>query len=254
MQIHLFLPVLVSGCIFFAHQVSAVYLVNWWQTPKNFGSIKEMISSMRVPPGSDPTHTYWCANGFTRGYLGMQHNDGTDRRFLFSIWDDGKGSKVDALQINPDAEDSTFGGEGTGSHTILHHPWNAGDVIFFRLTAEPNQAGDYTDFAGYYRFGDTGSWTLIAKYRAEKTVLYLTGAYSFLENFAGTDKNVLREGFYGNQTMININDKDARVQMSYESQRVTKGDIWEQRLVNGESYVRMDGLKDQGIYPPTNNS
>lgn len=239
-------------CALIVQNVSAVYLVNWWHAPPNFGHIKELISSIRVPKGSDPTHTYWCANGFFGGYMGMQHNSGTERRILFSIWDDGNGGKVDLLQIGPGGQNGNFGGEGTGQHTIVHYNWKPEQTIFFRMTAEVNQAGNYTDYTGYWSPG--GSWSLIAKYRAHNVVKYLDGSYSFLENFTKTDKNVIREGFYGNQTVINTDDHQSRARVTYEAQSVSPGDIWGEHQGNDGSYLRMDGPKNQGQYPPNHSS
>lgn len=81
-----------------SQQVAAVSVHNWWNVPSGFGNVTEMVSSIRVPKGSDPTNTYWEANGFSIGYMGMQHNSGTERRILFAIWDDGKGSTVDLVK------------------------------------------------------------------------------------------------------------------------------------------------------------
>ncbi|SAM03104.1 hypothetical protein [Absidia glauca] len=243
---------LLVNCALIVQNVSAVYLVNWWHAPPGFGHIKEVISSIRVPKGSDPTHTYWAANGFFGGYMGMQHNAGTERRILFSIWDDGKGGKVDLLQLGPGGEDGGFGGEGTGRHTITHYNWKPEQTVFFRMTAEVNQAGNYSDYAGYWNVG--GPWTLIAKYRAHNVLKYLDGSYSFLENWTKTDKNVIREGFYGNQTIINTQGQKTRAKVVYEAQSTSPGDIWGERIVNGESYLRMDGPKNQGRYPPNHSS
>ncbi|KAI8339729.1 hypothetical protein BC941DRAFT_451149 [Chlamydoabsidia padenii] len=245
---------LVVSCALIAQQATAVYLTNWWIKPSAFGNIREMISSVRVPKGSDPTHTYWCAAGFFGGYLGMQHNYGTERRFLFSVWDDGAGGKVDALQIHPKGHNEPFGGEGTGMHVYINYDWRAEETIFFRLTAQVNQTGNYSDYTGYYRAGDSGRWTLLGKYRAHNVVSWLTGTYSFLENYPGTNKDVIREGFYGNQTLININGKKARADMAYQPSSFVAGDVWEQRDVGDESYVRMDGPKKKGLYPATGHS
>ncbi|KAI8330480.1 hypothetical protein BC941DRAFT_456763 [Chlamydoabsidia padenii] len=210
-----------------------------------------MESSIRVPKGSDPNHTYWCAIGFNRGYLGMQHNDGTERRILFSIWDDQKGGKVDALQVGEGGKNEYFGGEGTGMHTMLHYNWKSEETVFFRLLADVNKAGNYSDYTAWYRSGDKGKWTLIAKYRAHNITRWLTNNYSFLENYKHADTKMIREGFYGNQTIVNTDGKRVKVHMGYQPQRISKGDVWEQRAVNGEDYFRMDGPKNKGLYPPT---
>lgn len=92
----------VSGffvSILMATQTSAVSVHNWWNVPSGFGDINELQSSIRVPNGADPVNTYWEASGWPKGYIGMQHNSGTERRFLFAVWDDGKGSSVDTLEV-----------------------------------------------------------------------------------------------------------------------------------------------------------
>jgi hypothetical protein len=97
MYISRFATLLISA-FFAAQQAACVSTHNWWDVPSGFGDVKEMVSSIRVPKGSDPTNTYWMANGFSVGYMGMQHNSGTERRILFAIWDNGKGSTVDLIK------------------------------------------------------------------------------------------------------------------------------------------------------------
>jgi hypothetical protein len=81
-----------------AQQVSCVAVHNAWYVPTAFSAIKEMISSIRVPTRSNPVNTYWMANGFSGGYMGMQRNSGSERRILFSIWDNGHESVVDLVK------------------------------------------------------------------------------------------------------------------------------------------------------------
>lgn len=48
-------------------EVLCTSLHNWWVVPEEAGNVKEIKSSIRVPHGSDPEHTYWMANGFNQG-------------------------------------------------------------------------------------------------------------------------------------------------------------------------------------------
>lgn len=53
----------------FSSEVLCTSLHNWWVFPEEAGNVKEIKSSIRVPHGSDPEHTYWMANGFNQGML-----------------------------------------------------------------------------------------------------------------------------------------------------------------------------------------
>lgn len=239
-----------------AQQVSCVSVHNWWNIPSGTGNIIEMVSSIRVPTGSDPTNTYWEANGFSVGYMGMQHNSGTERRILFSIWDNGKGSTVDLVKKAPNAIAEGFGGEGTGAHAYLKYDWKTQETVFFKVTSNVNTKRNGSTFSGYYSTDLGKTWKLVASFFANQQPYYLKGLYGFLENFGG-DQSQIREGYYGNFTITSQDRKRqsiTSVGFSHTEPKSTS-DVWMQKQnlgPNNEVYQRIDGPKDKGIFPPTN--
>lgn len=251
-----FASLLISG-IFTTH-VAAVSVHNWWSAPSDFGNITEMVSSIRVPAGSDPVNTYWMANGFSIGYMGMQVNSETERRILFSIWDNGEGSTVDLIKKGKNTTAGGFGGEGTGAHAYTIYDWKPQQTIHFKVSTQVNEAKKGSHFTGSFSTDGGKQWNLVATFFAAEQTPYLTGLYGFLENFGG-DQSPLREGFYGNFTVTNTNGTTAHItdiSSFTHTEPLTKADVWEQKKDLGRShevYMRIDGTKDEGIYTPTNN-
>ncbi|MEN8679669.1 MAG: DUF3472 domain-containing protein [Akkermansiaceae bacterium] len=156
----------------------------------------------------DPLWTYYMACGWHRGYFGMQVNSPTERRIIFSVWDSG-GEAVDRDKVGQEdrvtlvakgakVNSGSFGNEGTGGHSHLKYLWKTGEKQRFLVTAEPVDA-THTIFAGYYFHPDKKDWMLISSWKAPKEGKRLRGLYSFSENFAGKNGNLLRKASYGNQ-------------------------------------------------------
>lgn len=246
---------LLSGLL--ASEVYGVSVHNWWTIPRGFGNIKEIVSSIRVPKGSEPIRTYWEANGFSNGYMGMQHNSDTERRILFAVWDDGKGSTVDLLNKSSDAVAEGFGGEGTGAHAFIRYNWEPEQTVFFKVTADVNTAKNGATYSGYYSTDGGHKWNLVASFFANKQPIWLKGIYGFLENY-GSDSSKIREGYWGNFTITNTAGKTEKVSKMYfdtTTPSTTKQEVWMQLQglgPNNEVYQRIDGPKNQGIYAPTN--
>lgn len=257
MLISRFAALLISSVIA-STQVSAVSVHNWWDVPSNSGDIKEIVSSIRVPAGgSDPIHTYWMANGFTGGYLGMQRNSPTESRILFAVWDDGKGSTVDLVKKNGKAVAEGFGGEGTGAHAFIRYNWKTEQTVYFKVTAAVKKEKNGTQFSGYYSTNNGRTWQIIASFFANKQLRWLESPYGFLENF-GSDQSGIREGFYGNFTIKNTKGKTHKitsVSFTHTDPNASKQEVWMQKQKigkNNEVYQRIDGSARNGIYPPTN--
>ncbi|KAL9546975.1 hypothetical protein MBANPS3_006398 [Mucor bainieri] len=241
----------------FSSEVLCTSLHNWWVLPEEAGNVKEIKSSIRVPHGSDPEHTYWMANGFNQGYMGMQHNSGTERRILFSVWDDGNGSVVDLVEKNDGAVAEGFGGEGTGAHAYVHYDWSTEETVFFKVTADVDESRGGSTFTGYYSTDLGNTWELVASFFAQKQPIWLSSPYDFLENF-GSDQSAIREGFYGNYSITDTDDKAYKIDNTYftRTKPLKDTDLWEQIVVGGpgnEVYMRIDGTKEQGIYQPPSN-
>lgn len=244
---------LVLSASFAVHQVSCVSAHNSWVVPDGFGNVVQMISSIRVPAGSDPEGTYWMANGFHQGYLGMQRNGIHERRILFAIWDDGQGSQVDTLSQGENITVEPFGGEGTGYHAFAYYNWKTEQTVYFKLTADIDTEKNGATYTGYYSVDEGQHWEILASFFAERQPYYLEGLWGFLEDFGGT--GVMREGYWGNATITN--SEGQTIPITQYDLRHTKPQVdseeWMQVVLpNNEVYQRIGGTKDEGIVPPEN--
>lgn len=238
-------------------QVVCVSVHDWWNVPSGFGNIKELVSSIRVPKGSDPINTYWMANGFTGGYMGMQRNSISERRILFSIWDDGKGSTVDLVEKGDNVTAKEFGGEGTGAQSFKVYDWKAGDTVYFKVTTDVDEDKNASTLSGYYSTDEGKTWILMATFLAHKQKIHLASPYGFLENF-GDESTTIKEGFYGNQTITGTSGKTIKISdFSFtHTTPVQDWEVYEQKQHLGSSnevYMRINGAKDEGIYHPATN-
>ena len=164
----------------------------------------------------DPLWTYYMACGWHRGYFGMQVNSPTERRIIFSVWDSGNEAvsrekvnnenRVQLVAKGDDIYTGSFGNEGTGGHSHLKFQWKTGEKQRFFVTAEPVDE-THTVFAGYYFRPDKKEWMLISSWKAPKEGRYLRSLYSFSENFAGKNGQLLRKARYGNQWIRDAHGK-----------------------------------------------
>lgn len=84
-------------------------------------------NEVTVPKGYDHLHSFYMANGFSRGYFGIQVNGEKERRVIFSVWDAGNeaidrnkvadADKVKLLAKGDGVITNDFGNEGTGGHS-----------------------------------------------------------------------------------------------------------------------------------------
>lgn len=165
----------------------------------------------------DPVYTYYMATGFSRGYFGMQVNGPAERRIIFSVWDAAEGqdakdrstvkeeNHTTLLAKGEGVHASVFGNEGTGGHSHLKYMWKTGEPQKFVVMVKPE--GTVTEYSGYWFHPGKKQWTLLATFRAPKDGKYLSGLYSFSENFGGSNGHLLRKARFGNQW---IQSKDGR--------------------------------------------
>ena len=154
---------------------------------------------------TDPTSTYYCAIGFGGGYMGMQVTSPTQRRVIFSIWDNAQEAmsranveekdRAGLLAAGDQVFTDSFGGEGTGGHSHLKTMWKTGEKQRFLVTVKAD--GDAAIFAGYFYRHDLKKWMLISAWRRPRTKAKLTGFYTFNEDFNHT-KQATRRANYGN--------------------------------------------------------
>ena len=166
-------------------------------------------NEITVPKGYDPVHSFYMANGFSRGYFGIQVNSAKERRVIFSVWDAGNEAvdrnkvaeedKVKLLAKGDGVVSNDFGNEGTGGHSHWVYNWKAGQTYQFLLTALPDSATQTTIYTGYFFVPELQRWKLIAAFRAPKDGKRLHNLYSFNENFVGSNGHLQRRALFGNQ-------------------------------------------------------
>lgn len=166
-------------------------------------------NEITVPKGYDPVHSFYMANGFSRGYFGIQVNSAKERRVIFSVWDAGNEAvdrnkvaeedKVKLLAKGDGVVSNDFGNEGTGGHSHWVYNWKTGQTYQFLLTALPDSATQTTIYTGYFFVPELQRWKLIAAFRAPKDGKRLHNLYSFNENFVGSNGHLQRRALFGNQ-------------------------------------------------------
>ncbi len=177
----------------------------WYQYPKD-SSIAWFYNEVTVPVGVNAVNAYYMTNGFSGGYMGVQVNSPTERRFIFSIWshyntNDPKEIPaeyaVKLIKKGKDVYADDFGNEGSGGHSHLVFNWKNGTTYKFLVGAKAS--GDHTIYTGYYFAAENNEWRLIAQWdQAKNGGKLLSGLYSFVENF-GPNGNDYFKADYGNQ-------------------------------------------------------
>ncbi|HVI47149.1 MAG TPA: DUF5077 domain-containing protein [Chitinophaga sp.] len=153
-------------------------------------------NEVTVPVGEDKLGSYFMSNGFSEGYFGIQVNSATERRVLFSVWDPSVG-KTTLVRKGPNVTDNSFGGEGTGGQSYLVFNWKAGTTYKFLTRVTPDNTNGSTNYSAWIYTPESSSWRFIATWNRPNTNTWLTGLYSFLENFDDT------QGFKGRRVLFN---------------------------------------------------
>lgn len=166
-------------------------------------------NELTVPANYDLLHSYYMANGFSRGYFGIQVNSEKERRVIFSVWDAGNeaidrakvadSNKVKLLAKGDGVVANDFGNEGTGGHSHWVYNWKDGETYRFLVTALPDSASQTTIYTGYFFVPELQRWKLIAAFRAPRDGNTLNKLYSFNENFWGENGHLQRRALFGNQ-------------------------------------------------------
>ncbi|MGK5066359.1 DUF3472 domain-containing protein [Janthinobacterium sp. RT4P48] len=155
-------------------------------------------NEMTIPKGQDAIGSYFMANGFSQGYMGIQVKSPSERWILFSVWDADNGAKTSLVSKGAGVVDNAFGGEGTGGQTYLSYNWAAGTTYRFITRARPDGNGG-SDYSAWFFAPETGKWRYIATWKRPAISTYLTGVHSFLENFIDTLGYTERRVQFGNQ-------------------------------------------------------
>jgi FKBP-type peptidyl-prolyl cis-trans isomerase len=166
-------------------------------------------NEITIPVGANDPHSYYMANGFSRGYFGIQIISPTERRVIFSVWDAGnepvdrskvpEDKKVQLLATGREVVADGFGNEGTGGHSHWVYPWKNGTTYGFLVTAMRDTVKMTTIYTGYIYLPEMKQWKLLASFKAPLDGGYLKNLYSFVENFSGENGQLQREALYRNQ-------------------------------------------------------
>ena len=192
---------LLSGALAAGFTASAQHL--WWDLSPATNGQTALYGEITVLATHETT--YYCGANWhpgepAGGYCGIQHNEPTERRTIFSIWDTSPTLHPAITEADPITVCGRFGGEGEGGHTHALWDWQTGDTFQFFVTKQPG-AGDTTD-ARYYVFDrKQGQWRHMATIHSPNgghdSVKTLGGGVnSFLENFSGQDPLVPRLALY----------------------------------------------------------
>jgi hypothetical protein len=176
-----------------------------YEAPKD-SIISWFYTEVNVPAGIKAVNAYYETNGFADGYMGIQVNSDTERRFIFSVWSNFKTDDpkqipddyaVKLVKKGDNVFSGDFGNEGSGGHSHLVFPWKNGTTYKLLVGAKPQ--GDHTVYTGYFFAPEIGSWKLIARWDKSKTGgKLLSRLYAFVENF-GPNGNDYFKANYGNQ-------------------------------------------------------
>lgn len=173
-----------------------------YTTPKE--DIEYFYSEIMVPKGEDKIGSYFMANGFADGYFGIQVNSATERRVLFSVWEEEDKPKTVLLQKGTGVTDARFDGEGTGGQSYLKYNWKPDVTYKFLTKGIPDAAGN-TIYTSWFFMPEKNKWALISSFKRQNKSTYLKGFYSFIENFEEDNGYLSRKAFYSNQWVKPVN-------------------------------------------------
>ncbi|MEI6514758.1 MAG: DUF3472 domain-containing protein [bacterium] len=157
--------------------------------------------------------SYFMACGFQDGYFGIQDLGGGRKVVLFSVWDAESGDNPDTVQKEkkaeiifkaPEVRTGRFGGEGTGVQSVFDYNWKVGQTCRF-LVKVVDVAGELA-YAAYFYIPETKSWKHLATLHAPHNKSYLTGLYSFVEDFRRDKESVneVRRALFGQGAFLNM--------------------------------------------------
>ena len=238
-----------------ALKVSTAATVNYANDPSNYywsrrgpsvhmgytvpANTEYFYNEVTVPKGQDAIGSYYMANGFGQGYFGMQVKSPTERWMLFSVWNADSGALTRLVSKGSGVVAQDFGGEGEGGQAYLVYNWVAGNTYRFLTRAHPDGAGG-TDYSAWFYAPELGSWRFMATWKRPAISTYLTGVYSFLENFIDTNGHLERRVQFGNQWARSA----AGTWSELTSARFT-GDA---TVTNGQRWDYAGGIEDGKFY------
>ncbi|MGC3978592.1 MAG: DUF3472 domain-containing protein [Paludibacteraceae bacterium] len=204
----------------------SVHLSNWRSTDKTAisGQVYDWAyMEILVPEGGDPLYTYYMSLGVISGYMGIQVNSTTERRILFSQWDNGSTDsdpyladylRTGAVDYGEGVTVKRFGGEGTGTQSYLTGVnWKTGTPVKFLTNARLESFNDTltsslgvdsivtrknTLVSAWFCSDPATGWKYISTLRVANVYKYIDSWYSFLENFGPSNGQMKRTAYYYN--------------------------------------------------------
>jgi len=175
----------------------------WWnlEGQKDATCLYGEITVLATAPGIYYCGANWHPGEPAGGYCGIQHNEIQERRTIFSIWDTTAQLHPKITEADPQTIFNRFGGEGEGGHTHMVWAWKTNETFQFFVQKQPGSQPDTTD-ARYYVFDRAKqAWIHSATIQnpngGKSSVSTIGGGVnSFLENFLGADKAVVKLATY----------------------------------------------------------
>jgi hypothetical protein len=177
--------------------------------------------------------SYFQVCGFNGGYFGIQAHEEGRKVGIFSVWDNAKGNdskavekenRVETLFVGNGVRASRFGGEGTGGHSDFDFNWKPEETYKFFLTSKI--VDKKTEYAAYIFEPEKKDWFHVATFSAPDGGKYLTGLYSFIEDFRRDTKSAteVRRAKYSNQW---IETPDGKWEPVTKARFTASGASWE---------------------------
>lgn len=215
------------------------------------GNKEYFYSELTVPEGEDKMSSYFMANGFGEGYMGIQVNSPTERRVLFSVWDPASGQTT-LVKKGDDVTAGRFGGEGTGGQSYMIFNWRSGTTYKFLTRGKPDGAGN-TIYTSWFFAPESGNWKLIASWKRPNTNTYLTRFHGFLENFNPDEGYQERKAYWSNQWVRLAGGAWMEVTAFTFTVDATGKNKQRQDYAggveNGKFFLRMDGFFNDHVSP-----
>lgn len=167
--------------------------------------VEWFYNEISVPADAQPLHAYYMVNGWSGGYFGIQINSAVERRVLFSVWsafstdnpkDIPEEYRVKLIKKGEGVTVNDFGNEGSGGQSYWRFDWKPETTYKLLLQGKPS--GDHTVYTAWFFDPAASKWKFIASWDKPKAGKYLSGLYSFVENF-GSNGDDLFKARYGNQ-------------------------------------------------------
>jgi len=189
-----------------------------------------------LPKKFERKNTYVMSLGVLSGYMGMQtvddkNNQQYKHRVVFSMWDKGNTDedpnvpeymRSGALDNSDNVEIKRFGGEGTGTRSMIYDShWECDNWVQFITTCRPERINipvkdasgkvtmmeyDNTLVSAWYKQAGDTEWHYLSTLREASRNHYMADWYSFLENFTDDGGEFYRRAYYRNGFFHSLTD------------------------------------------------